>query len=131
MVFFPFRQTRIESNLPVWLRLQETSTKQLHPGQVSGTIINISKGGACLRIPKLLINGKHLFFTTLNSTHTLLLQLQMSTDTFDDVSIPANSVWMDSVEHLNHMVFKVGISFTAEQTELFGYIKNTSVLNTP
>jgi len=96
MVSITFRSPRIETNIPVWLQLQENGTGQLHPGTLSASIINISKSGACLSIPKLLINGKHLFFETLNSTHTMTLQFQEDTEGIEMFSISAKSVWMDS-----------------------------------
>lgn len=123
MVSFSFRETRLESQLPVWLRLQANGSQELHPGKVEATIINVSKGGACLLIPKLLIDGKHLFFTTLNSSHTLLLQPHGSLNEIDEFSISAKSVWMDSCEHLNQQFFKVGISFTTPQKDFFESIK--------
>jgi PilZ domain len=124
MVSLTFRSPRIETNIPVWLQLQENSTGQLHPGTVSASIINISKSGACLRIPKLLINGKHLFFVTLNSTHTMILQFPEDTKESEGFNISAHSIWMDSYEHLNCLCFKVGVCFTAPQKKLFEHIKN-------
>ena len=123
MVSFSFRETRIEIQLPVWLRLQADSSQKLHPGKVEATIINVSKGGACLLTPKLLIEGKHLFFTTLNSSHTLLLQAHASLNELDDFNISARSVWMDSCEHLDQQFFKVGVSFTTPQKDFYESIK--------
>ena len=127
MVSFTLKKTRIVSNLPIWIRLQETSTKQLHPGQGNATIVNISKDGACLHIPQPLINGKHLFYATLNSTHTLLLQSQDTTNKIDDFSISAQSVWMDSFKHVNKLWFKVGVCFTTPQIQLFKTLKDAPV----
>ena len=123
MVSFAFRTPRIETNIPVWLRLQENGTGQLHPGTASASIINISKTGACLHIPKIFINGKHLFFVTLNSTHTMTLQSQEDTKEIGTFNIPAQSVWMDSYEHQDRLYFKIGVCFTAPQKKLFEKIK--------
>lgn len=125
MVSFAFRSPRIDTNIPVWLQLQENGTEQLHPGTVSASIINISKNGACLRIPKLLINGKHLFFETLNSTHTMWVQSQEETEQVREFKISAQSVWMDSYEHHNRLCFKVGVCFITMQKKLFENIKNS------
>ncbi|WP_458775810.1 hypothetical protein [Desulforhopalus sp. 52FAK] len=123
MVSFPFRETRITSNIPVWLRLQANSNLELHPGRIEAKIINVSKGGACLLTPKLLIEGKHLFFTTLNSSHNLLLQSHESMETLGDFTLTAHSVWMDSCQHMNQHFFKVGVCFSAPQNHFFTTIK--------
>jgi hypothetical protein len=126
MVSFAFRDSRIETNIPVFLRLQENGTEHLHPGSVSATIVNISKSGACLFIPKLFINGKHLFFATLNSTHTMTLQSEENTGKIEIFNISAQSVWMDSYKHDNHLCFKVGVCFTNPQKKLFQNVKDIS-----
>lgn len=129
MVSFAFRDPRIDTHIPVVLRIQENGTKQLHPGSVSATIVNISKSGACLVLPKLLINGKHLFFTTLNSTHTLLLQYKENTEKIKICDIFAQSVWMDSYKDDNRLCFKIGICFTSPQKRLFQSIKDMGISN--
>jgi hypothetical protein len=124
MVSFLPRDTRIQCALPVWLSLQKKSSRQLLPGRAAATMINISKSGACLIVPKLFIAGEHLFFTTLSSTHNLLLQSQNSDERFKEFNISARSVWMDSCEYLNQPTFMLGICFTATQKDLFESIKN-------
>lgn len=126
MVSFAFRDPRIETNIPVCLRLQENGTEHLHPGTANATIVSISKSGACLFIPKLFINGKHLFFTTLNSTHTMILQSEENTGKIKTFNISAQSVWMDSYEHDNRLCFQVGVCFTPPQKKLFQNIKDIS-----
>lgn len=126
MLSFAFRDPRIETNIPVWLRLQENDTEHLHPGSVSATIVNISKSGACLLIPKPLINGKHLFFATLNSTHIMILHSEENTGISKKFNISAQSVWMDSCKHDNHLCFKVGVCFTSPQKKLFQSVKDIS-----
>lgn len=123
MVSFPFREKRITSNIPVWLKLQANTNQVLHPGRIEATIINVSKTGACLLTPKLLIEGKHLFFTTLNSSHSLLLQSHESMDTLEDFALTARSVWMDSCQHMNQHFFKVGICFSTPQNHFFTTIQ--------
>lgn len=126
MVSFAFKTPRIETNIPVFLRLQENGTEHLHPGSVSATMVDISKSGACLLIPKLLINGKHLFFATLNSTHVMILQSEENTGNIKKFNISAQSVWMDSYKHDNRMCFQVGVCFTTPQKELFQNVKDIS-----
>jgi len=126
MLSFAFRDTRIETNIPVCLRLQKNGTEHLHPGSVSATIVNISKSGACLLISKLLINGKHLFFATLNSSHTMILQSEENTGKIKTFNIAAQSVWMDSYKNDNRLCFKVGVCFTTPQKKLFQNVKDIS-----
>ncbi|MFT5729007.1 MAG: hypothetical protein ACI8PB_003170 [Desulforhopalus sp.] len=126
MVSFAFRTPRIETNIPVFLRLQENDTGHLHPGSVSATIVNISKNGAYLLIQKLFINGKHLFFATLNNTHVMILQSGENTGKIKNFNISAQSVWMDSYKHDNRLCFKVGICFTTPQKKLFQNVKDVS-----
>lgn len=124
MVSFAFRDPRIDTNIPVWLRIQEHGSEDLHPGSVSATMLNISKSGACLLMPKLLINGKHLFFTTLNSTHVMLLHTEENTGKINFFNVSAQSVWMDSYKYDNRLCFKVGVCFTSPQKKLFQSIKD-------
>lgn len=124
MVSFTFRNPRIETDIPVWLRLRENSTGKLHPGTLGASIVNISISGACLHIPKLLINGQHLFFSTLNSTHTLNLQPQDHNEHVTKFNIMAQSVWMDSFEHHTNLSFKVGVCFLTVEKKLFKTIKS-------
>ena len=126
MFSFAFRAPRIETNIPVFLRLQENGTEHLHPGSVSATMVDISKSGACLLIPKLLINGKHLFFATLNSTHVMILQSEENTGKIKKFNISAQSVWLDSYKHDNRMCFQVGVCFTTPQKKLFQNVKDVS-----
>ncbi len=123
MAPFPFRETRIESNLPIWLGLQTITSQQVHPGKVEATIINVSKGGACLITPKLLVEGKHFFFSSLNSNHSLLLESHDSEGALGDFSLTARSVWMDSCQHMDKQFFKVGVSFLSPQKQFFDAVK--------
>lgn len=123
MAPFPFRETRIESNLPIWLGLQAINSQKVHPGKTEATVINVSKGGACLLTPKLLVEGKHFFFSSLNSSYSLLLLPHESVDTLGDFALSARSVWMDSCQHLDQQFFKVGISFLSPQKQFFDAVK--------
>ncbi|TKB07313.1 hypothetical protein [Desulforhopalus sp. IMCC35007] len=123
MPFLP-RDKRIQCSLPVWLSIQEKSSQQLLPGRVAATMINISKSGACLIVPNMFIAGEHLFFTTLNGSHSLLLQPQESGKQLNKFLISARSVWMDSREYLDQLTFMLGICYTTTQKDLFDNIKH-------
>lgn len=123
MALFFFRETRLESNLPIWVSLQVKSSQKILPGRIEATLINVSRGGACLFTPTLLIEGTHLFFTTLNSSNLLLLQVHESADHIDDFLISARSIWMDSCLYEGRQHFKVGLCFTTPQKQLFETVK--------
>ena len=123
MVSFPFRETRIESNLPVWIGLQEIGSQNLQPGKLEATLINVSIGGACILTPKLLIEGKHLFFNTLNNKYSLSLKPHESLINFEEITITARSVWMDSCQHMGKQHFKVGVCFLHPQKKFFHAVK--------
>jgi hypothetical protein len=124
MVSFLPRDRRIQCSLPVWLSLREKGSQQLLPGRVAATLINVSKSGACLIVPKMFIAGEHLFFTTLNGSHSLLLQPQESDKHLNECIISARSVWMDSREYLDQLTFMLGICFIAAQRDFFDSIKH-------
>ncbi|MGB3211113.1 MAG: hypothetical protein WBB19_10450 [Desulforhopalus sp.] len=97
------------------------------PGSISTTVINFSPQGACLILPKLVINGKHLFYSTLNSDRfNLLLHPEDLDGIEDEVTIAARSVWMDSCVHLRKPAFKVGIHFIHNQKELYNLFKQST-----
>lgn len=123
MATFPFRETRIESNIPIWLSLSQKNSIKERLEKVEATVINVSKGGACILTPKLLVEGTHLFFSTLNSDNSLLLQPYDVPDTLEDFSLSARSVWMDSCQHLEKQVFMMGVCFLSPQKQFFDAVK--------
>ncbi len=127
MAAFPLRQNRINTDLELKVRLKENSQDKILKGEVSATVINISKGGACLVLPQILIDRTHLFFSTLRSdahtTHTLVLEASQEAELELEFPIYAKSIWMDSNPHDSRVVFKVGIQFLAKQKELYESLK--------
>jgi hypothetical protein len=106
--------------------LQDMRTGIPLPGLITTIVINFSPQGACLILPNLTINGKHLFFETLNSdSYNLLLHLERL-DVGDDVpTIVARPVWMDSCEHMSKPAFKIGLQFLHHQKRLFKLLKKS------
>jgi len=123
-----FRTPRIETELVVRVSLQEISNGKLMPGQLTTTMVNISQKGACLILFTLDINGKHLFFDTLNSDHYNVL-LSLGNDHGDNGGfiIAAQSVWMDSCEHEGKHAFKVGVQFLHKQKKLLERLKRGEI----
>ncbi|TKB27051.1 hypothetical protein FCL47_07680 [Desulfopila sp. IMCC35006] len=94
------------------------------PGRLTATVINFSPSGACLIVPKPALNGKHIFYETLNSDdYTLLLHVEQSEGADDTSTISARSVWMNSCKHLQQSAFKIGIHFLHDQKEIYNLFK--------
>lgn len=105
--------------------LQDMHTGIPLPGLLTTTVINFSPQGACLILPKLTINGKHLFYVTLNSdSYNLLLHLEGRNGVEDESTIAARPIWMDSCEHMNKPAFKIGAQFLHNQKGLYKLLKN-------
>ena len=124
MFSFQFRSPRIEHELIINVGLQDIRTGEPVPGLLTATIINFSTRGACIILPTLTLNGKHVFFETLNSDRYNLLLYPESPNGDDVSTIAARSIWMDSCEHLQHSAFKVGIQFLHDQNILYQLMKN-------
>jgi hypothetical protein len=70
--------------------LQDMHTGIPQPGLITVTVTNFSPQGACLILPNLTINGKHLFYATLNSdSYNLLLYLEGQNGIEDNLTIAA------------------------------------------
>jgi len=126
MVSFLFRTSRLDTELVMQVGLQEIQSGKLIPGQLTTTVVNVSQVGACLILPKLDINGKHLFFATLNSDrYNLFLRPEKQLREEDDFTIPAQSLWMDSCEYESRNAFKIGVQFLQKQKGFFRQLKDT------
>jgi hypothetical protein len=124
MIAFPFRTQRIECNLAMSVGLQDRHTGMPLPGVLSTTVINFSSQGACLILSTLAINGKHLFYETLNSdSYNLLLCFEAQDDVEAEFTIAARSVWMDSCHYMDKPAFKIGIHFLDTQKKLYTIFK--------
>lgn len=124
MSVFPLRSPRIETSLPTYVLLQETSSGQPLSPQANGTIVNFSARGASLVVTKLILDKLHLFYDTLDSdTCSLLLRTSETEGGREAFNISARSVWMDSCDFNGKPAFKIGVSFLKQQKELFALIK--------
>jgi hypothetical protein len=109
--------------------LQDMHTGTHLPGLITATVINFSPQGACLVVPKMTINGKHLFYTTLNNDcYNLLLYAEGPKNIEEEFIIAAQSVWMDICEHQGKSAFKVGIRFLHSQKDLYKLFKKSPPL---
>ena len=124
MISFQFRSPRIEHELIMSVGLQDIRTGAPVPGLLTATIINFSVRGASMILPTLTLNGKHLFYETLNSDRYNLLLYPEGPKSGDDAStIAARSIWMDSCEHLQQSAFKVGLQFLHDQNTIYQIMK--------
>ena len=87
-------------------------------------MVNISQGGGCLVLSQMLLEGKHLFFSTLNNDrYHLALQIDNPESSDESFEVSARSVWMDSCQYKEEPAFKVGLSFHDSQKKLFRLLK--------
>lgn len=121
---FFFRSDRLEHDLKMRVGLQDIHAKKSLPGFLTTTVINFSPEGACLIIPRMAIDGKHLFFDTLHSNeYVLVLFSEEQEDDDDQSTITAESIWMNSCEYQSKPAFKIGIRFLHKQDTLFKNLK--------
>jgi len=124
MPFFPNRLLRLKSEYRVGVSLQESNSGEFHPGLCFGIMENISQEGVCLVLSQMLLEGKHLFFSTLdNEQYHLVLLIDNPKSSQECFSIPARSVWMDSCSYKEEPAFKMGLCFHDRQKELFKLFK--------
>lgn len=120
MAPFFFRSDRLEHDLTMRVGLRDMHAKKSLPGFITTTVINFSPKGACLIIPRMAIDGKHLFFDTLHSNdYALVLFSEEQEEDSNQLAITAESIWMDSCEYQNKPAFKIGIRFLHKQNTLF------------
>ena len=123
MLFSP-RPLRLESGYMVTIGLQDRQSGLRLPGRCSGVIVDISKGGLCLVLSQILLEGKHLFFSTLDSDrYHLDLRIINPRSSDESFVISARSVWMDSCHYEKLPAFKIGICFIHSQKKLFRLFK--------
>lgn len=104
--------------------LQDIHTGISFPDLINTTVINFSPQGACLILSSLTINGKHIFYATLNSDrYNLLLYSGEPNDNDPMSTIVAQSIWMDSCEHMGKPAFKIGVHFLQDQKGLYKLFK--------
>ncbi len=124
MSFFSPRSLRVESEHRVRVSLQDSISGELLPGSCFGVMVNISEGGACLVLSRMLLEGRHLFFSTLNTERNHLVLLIENPESGDETfTVSARSVWMDSCHYQNEAAFKIGLCFHDSQKKLFQLFK--------
>lgn len=124
---FFFRSDRLEHDLTMRVGLLDMHVQKSLPGLITTTVINFSPEGACLVMPKVAIDGKHLFFDTLHSNdYALVLFSEEQEEDNDQFAITAESIWMNSCLYQDKPAFKIGIRFLHKQDQLFKNLKRKS-----
>ncbi len=124
MAIFAPRPLRLEAECTVEICLQERGKEEFLPGKCEGNLVNLSREGACVVLSQMFLEGRHLFFSTLNNEHYHLVLFIKNPQTANEAfAIPARSIWMDSCQYNQGPAFKMGVSFHQSQKQLFKLIK--------
>jgi hypothetical protein len=125
MDFFRIWAQRISMEIPVHVFLQNKTTGKISTQHANGTIVNLSKAGACVIFNKVILDGSHLFFTAQERAENNLYLTDFSIDE-EVTDVVATTVWMDGCTYHQRPSFKIGVRFLGEQKDLFTTIKNKS-----
>ena len=122
MVFFNLRSKRVAVEFPVRIYLQNKDSGKISNIYRSGTLVSISKGGGCLVVDKVILDGDHLFFNTQEQSDNYLV-LKGNEELEDHLSALCTSIWMDGFTHKKRTSFKIGVKFIGDQKDLFTLCK--------
>lgn len=123
--FFSRRPEKIETTLGVSISLQDAVTGEIHPAVLSGTVTECTEDGARLQLAKLMADGKHIFFSTLDSErYHLLLDFDLLAQIDQPTEVTAQSIWMDSGHQDNRIIFTMGIRFLENQKSLLDMLRS-------
>ena len=122
--WFFLKPAKIDGNLEVSIGLQDIYTGKIESAITRGILTDCSEEGGCLVLPRLLVDGKHIFFTTLNSErYHLVIGFDLFEEQDQDIEVTARSIWMDSRRRKNRTEFKLGIRFLDKQKNLFSQLQ--------
>jgi hypothetical protein len=120
------KHQRIPAKFNVGLCLYDQTTETKLTREVSCQLSDISSQGAGLKIPQILIDGKHLCYAALDSdTISLTLVFHDITDESASTVILARPIWFDRDMDDAVLPFKIGVEFLAQASnELLKNISN-------
>ncbi len=106
---------RISTQQDVELYLYNKSNNSQLTGRVTALLLDLSKQGAGLKFPRVLIDGKHLFYAALDSDTIFIIIVFRSTDNDPEQVAPllARPVWFDRDMEDSVMPFRMGVQFIA------------------
>lgn len=95
---------------------------------VKCSITDLSRKGAGLITPQIIVDNHHLFFAALESDqHILHLEIEAGDDNTAPITIPVRPLWFDRLLHDDQKPFKIGIAFFAKiSEENYQFIKSRS-----
>lgn len=106
------KHQRIPAKLHVGICLYDQNTETKLTREVSCQLSDISSQGAGLKIPQILIDGKHLCYAALDSdTINLILVFHDITDETSSTVILARPIWFDRDMDDTALPFKIGVEF--------------------
>lgn len=112
------KHQRIAAKLNVGLCLYDQKSGTKLTREVSCCLSDISRQGAGLRIPQILIDGKHLCYAALDSdTINLILVFHDVTDETASTVILARPIWFDRDMDDTALPFKIGVEFLGETSK--------------
>ena len=112
------KHQRISAKLNVGLCLYDQKTETKLTREVSCFLSNISRQGAGLKIPQILIDGKHLCYAALDSdTINLILIFHDITDETASTVIFARPIWFDRDMDDSALPFKIGVEFLGQTSK--------------
>ncbi|NOR10687.1 MAG: hypothetical protein GQ541_04275 [Desulfovibrionaceae bacterium] len=112
------KHQRISAKLNVGLCLYDQKTETKLTREVSCFLSNISRQGAGLKIPQILIDGKHLCYAALDSdTINLILIFHDITDETASTVILARPIWFDRDMDDSALPFKIGVEFLGQTSK--------------
>jgi len=98
------------------LRLHDVSVNARLTGRVSALLIDLSRQGAGLKFSQILVDGRHLFYTALDSETIFLEIVLRSPDDTPEKTRPllARPIWLNRDMEDSAMPFRMGIQFIDE-----------------
>ena len=107
---------RYSIRLPISLFLRDEESRRILSEPQSGSLVDISQGGACLRLPGVFSNGRHLFYGPLDlPSQSLCLEFPSLSNESDKVFVlHVWPVWLDRDFSDKSMPFRMGVSFLEE-----------------
>lgn len=124
MGFFTTRSERISVEFTTHIHLQKKENAKISTNCHQGTIVKISKNGACVVVDKVVLDGQHLFFNAQKQAENWLYlnNFPLNIEEEND-HLTAEAIWMDTCTFNNKSAFKIGIRFIEEKKELFTFLK--------
>jgi hypothetical protein len=106
------KSERIIDYLPIEVHTVDTTDGQLIAGPFSGSIIDLSRHGACLLMTQVFHNGFHLFYSTRDTSNAVLQITINHPPDINNCILTAVPIWMDLFRQNEIRAFKMGIEFT-------------------